>query len=106
MIKRYYKEMPWILFDGEDFDLELEKFKTADDIIDFIGGLFQGKTKADKFSHKIYLSNWEEKTKFFNNMIQDSGFKMFIRNRLNKNEQELLDVEINRGFNMSASEGF
>ena len=98
MIKKIYKEMPHIDYGkGKIIDLELENFKTSEEIINFIESILLGDEFKDRHGNIIKLDSRREKIKFLNNLVNDIIFKNIVKNKFSENEKKLINI-ILKGF--------
>lgn len=101
MIKKIITEMPYIKYgSNKTFDLELENFKIAKDMLDFLEKVLKGQKLKDKYGNTINLSNKKDIIDFIINLKKDSIFKNVINNLFSNNEKRLLNLIFDIAINL------
>ena len=85
-------EMPYIDYSNKVFDLELEKLKSVEAIIDYIIDILKGKKFKDKYNNVIEIKSLRDKQEFLNELKHNYIFNNIVKSKFSNNEKKLLSV--------------
>ena len=86
------QEMPWIEYSNKIFDLELENYHKASELISFLKNLFDGQKYTDKYGNDIQLKSLNDKLDFIEALSSDHAFRDCIKHKFSVNEQNLIRI--------------
>lgn len=90
--KTKLQEMPHINTNKITFDLEVEKFNSIEDFLNYLDDIFDGELEIDKYGNKIQLKNRRDKIEFIQGLKDNVMFQNFVNFKLSSSEKKLLDL--------------
>lgn len=89
---RKIREMPYVRFHSNTFDLEIERFESGEDVLLFLHDILDGVAVVDKYGETLQLRSTKDKIDFLNSLRENKLFYGMLISKFSKREMNIFEL--------------